>query len=289
MSTMYNPYLNNYNTGGLPMNQQMPTYQPQNQYPVQSPNNSVLQTTQEANNFQNFLSNLQSSLLNGGNNIPHQMPPQQNNNNFNIPQQQQILQQPAQQQSQNNNNNNNIMAMLSGMLQNPQNQETLKNVINGLQNNNTNTGNEKDTDKTTSPAEKVQVPEKSTKSDTTGIGQENIISMMLEMLKGQNKKSDQTPEEIESKIFDIYAYKAMDTLISKLATASKPIDSKHIAQTAFDIAQEMITERKNRITHNDSFIKTSISSEKDLKPKFDELSDENTITKEAQEHIINNL
>lgn len=283
---MYNPYLNNYNTGGLPMNQPMPTYQQQNPYPVQLPNNSVLQTTQEANNFQNFLSNLQSSLLNGGNN---NLPQQNNNNNFNIPQQVLQQQQPAQQTQ--NNNNNNIMAMLSGMLQNPQNQETLKNVINGLQNNNTNSGNEKDTDKTASPTEKVQVPEKSTKSDTTGIGQENIISMMLEMLKGQNKKTDQTPEEIESKIFDIYAYKAMDTLISKLASASKPIDSKHIAQTAFDIAQEMIIERKARISHNDSFVKTNVSSEKDLKPKLDDLTvvGENTITKEAQEHIINNL
>lgn len=282
MSTMYNPYFNNYNTGGLPMNQPMPAYQPQNPYPVQLPNNSVLQTTQEANNFQNFLSNLQSTLLNGGNpNNPQQMPGQQNNNNFNIPQQSQ----------NNNNNNNNIMGMLSGLLQNPQNQETLKNVINGLQNNNTNTGNEKDTDKTISQTEKVQVPEKSTKSDTTGIGQENIISMMLGMLQGQNKKSDQTPEEIESKIFDIYAYKAMDTLISKLATASKPIDTKHIAHTAFDIAQEMIIERKARISHNDGFVKTNVLSEKDLKPKFDDLNvgDENSITKEAQEHIINNL
>lgn len=283
MSTMYNPYFNNYNTGGLPMNQPMPAYQPQNNpYPVQLPNNSVLQTTQEANNFQNFLSNLQSTLLNGGNpNNPQQMPGQQNNNNFNIPQ-----------QSQNNsNNNNNIMGMLSGLLQNPQNQETLKNVINGLQNNNTNTGNEKDTDKAVGQTEKVQVPEKSTKSDTTGIGQENIISMMLGMLQGQNKKSDQTPEEIESKIFDIYAYKAMDTLISKLATASKPIDAKHIAHTAFDIAQEMIIERKARISHNDGFVKTNVLSEKDLKPKFDDLNvgDENSITKEAQEHIINNL
>lgn len=282
MSTMYNPYLNNYSTGGLPMNQPMPTYQPQNPYPVQLPNNSVLQTTQEANNFQNFLSNLQSTLLNGGNpNNPQQMPGQQNNSNFNIPQQSQ----------NNNNNNNNIMGMLSGLLQNPQNQETLKNVINGLQNNNTNTGNEKDTDKTVGQAEKVQVPEKSAKSDTTGIGQENIISMMLGMLQGQNKKSDQTPEEIESKIFDIYAYKAMDTLISKLATASKPIDAKHIAHTAFDIAQEMIVERKARISHNDGFVKTNVLSEKDLKPKFDDLNvgDENSITKEAQEHIINNL
>lgn len=283
MSTMYNPYFNNYNTGGLPMNQPMPAYQPQNNpYPVQLPNNSVLQTTQEANNFQNFLSNLQSTLLNGGNpNNPQQMPGQQNNNNFNIPQQSQ----------NNNNNNNNIMGMLSGLLQNPQNQETLKNVINGLQNNNTNTGNEKDTDKAVGQTEKVQVPEKSTKSDTTGIGQENIISMMLGMLQGQNKKSDQTPEEIESKIFDIYAYKAMDTLISKLATASKPIDAKHIAHTAFDIAQEMIVERKARISHNDGFVKTNILSEKDLKPRFDDLNvgDENSITKEAQEHIINNL
>lgn len=284
MSTMYNPYFNNYNTGGLPMNQPMPAYQPQNNpYPVQLPNNSVLQTTQEANNFQNFLSNLQSTLLNGGNpNNPQQMPGQQNNNNFNIPQQS---------QNNNNNNNNNIMGMLSGLLQNPQNQETLKNVINGLQNNNTNTGNEKDTDKAVGQTEKVQVPEKSTKSDTTGIGQENIISMMLGMLQGQNKKSDQTPEEIESKIFDIYAYKAMDTLISKLATASKPIDTKHIAHTAFDIAQEMIIERKARISHNDGFVKTNVLSEKDLKPKFDDLNvgDENSITKEAQEHIINNL
>lgn len=282
MSTMYNPYFNNYNTGGLSMNQPMPTYQPQNPYPVQLPNNSVLQTTQEANNFQNFLSNLQSTLLNGGNpNNPQQMPGQQNNSNFNIPQQSQ----------NNNNNNNNLMGMLSGLLQNPQNQETLKNVINGLQNNNTNTGNEKDTDKAVGQTEKVQVPEKSTKSDTTGIGQENIISMMLGMLQGQNKKSDQTPEEIESKIFDIYAYKAMDTLISKLATASKPIDTKHIAHTAFDIAQEMIIERKARISHNDGFVKTNVLSEKDLKPKFDDLNvgDENSITKEAQEHIINNL
>nr|DAV24986.1 MAG TPA: hypothetical protein [Caudoviricetes sp.] len=274
MSTIYNPYLN-YGTAGMPMNQQIPTFQQQSPYPVQLPNNSVLQTTQDANNFQNFLSNLQSSLLNGN-----------GNNNHNV--QQPPLQQIPQQQPQSQQNNTNVMAMLSGMLQNPQNQEMLKNVINGLQNNNSNTGNEKDTNKTISKAEEVQVPEKSTKSDTTGFGQESIITMMLEMLKGQNKKENQTPEEIESKIFDIYAYKAMDTLITKLASASKPIDSKHIAQTAFDIAQEMITERKNRISNNDNFIKTNISSEKDLKPKFDELSD-NTITKEAQEHIINNL
>lgn len=267
MSTIYNPYLN-YGTAGMPLNQQIPTFQQQSPYPVQLPNNSVLQTTQDANNFQNFLSNLQSSLLNSNG----------NNNQQQIPQQQPQTQQ----------NNNNVMAMLSGMLQNPQNQEMLKNVINGLQNNNSNAGNEKDTNKTISKTEEVQVSENPTKSDTTGFGQENIIAMMLEMLKGQNKKENQTPEEIESKIFDIYAYKAMDTLITKLASASKPIDSKHIAQTAFDIAQEMITERKNRISNNDNFIKTNISSEKDLKPKFDELSD-NTITKEAQEHIINNL
>lgn len=250
MSTnIYNPYLNNYGNPGstMPMYPQQIPYQP----PPQLPNNNVLQTTQEANNFQNFLSNLQSALLNGNNNTQAQ-------------------------------NNDNIMAMLSGMLQNPQNQETIRNVINSLQGNTTNTGNEKNTNKTIDPTEKVQVSKGTTKSEQVqGSGQENIISLMMEMIKSQNRNQESSPDEIENKILDIYAYKAMDTLISK-TSGSKPVDAKYIAQSAFDIAQAMIAERQNRISSNK--FASSFDSDPVNPPKMDD-----TISKAAQEHIINNL
>lgn len=219
---------------------QFPYQPPQATYPT-LPNSSVLQTTNDANNFQNLLSTLQSQLLNG--------------------QQPRVPQDPQQ--------NNNILDSLNQLLNTPQG-EMLKNVIGNLQNNKDSTNKSEGRQNTSGSDSKP----KTTSSELQG---ENLMSMMMKMLSGNNKQSS---ENIESKIFDIYAYKAMDSIVGKIASASKPIDAKYIAQTAFDIAEQMVAERKKRMRSGKGMSDTT--SESDMKMSIDD----EILPKPAQEAIV---
>jgi hypothetical protein len=238
------------------MTQQYPypySYQPAYQpplYPYQSPpttyptlpNSSVLQTTNDANNFQTLLSNLQSQLLNG---------------------QQTQAAQPQQ---------GNILEALNQLLNTPQG-EVLKNVIGNLQNNqnNQNSPNPKEGNQTTSSNDSK------IKTTPTESQNESLVSMMMKLLSGNN---NQTSENLESKIFDIYAYKAMDSIVGKIATASKPIDTKYIAQASFNIADAMVAERKKRLAGDREIQEPK--SESTMKMTIDDT----IIPKPAQEAIV---
>ena len=219
---------------------QFPYQPPQSTYPT-SPNSSVLQTTNDANNFHNLLSTLQSQLLNG--------------------QQPHVPQAPQQ--------NNNILDSLNQLLNTPQG-EMLKNVIGNLQNNKDSANMSEGNQVTSGSNTKAKTPS----SETQG---ENLMSMMMKMLSGNNKQSS---ENIESKIFDIYAYKAMDSIVGKIASASKPLDAKYIAQTAFDIAEQMVAERKKRVKSGKGMSDTT--SESDMKMSIDD----EILPKPAQEAIV---
>ena len=146
----------------------------------------------------------------------------------------------------------------------------LKNVIGNLQNNKDSANMSEGNQVTSGSNTKAKTPS----SETQG---ENLMSMMMKMLSGNNKQSS---ENIESKIFDIYAYKAMDSIVGKIASASKPIDAKYIAQTAFDIAEQMVAERKKRMKNGKGMSDTA--SESDMKMSIDD----EILPKPAQEAIV---
>lgn len=68
--------------------------------------------------------------------------------------------------------------------------------------------------------------------------------------------------------------------VGKIASASKPIDAKYIAQTAFDIAEQMVAERKKRMKSGKGMPDTT--SESDMKMSVDD----EILPKPAQEAIV---